>query len=102
MSVFEQREESGRQTHPSNTREKLWAAASGDYFLLYVLLFLRQELRYFYIRKSTQKIGKKENKEGEGKILKDEYNMSSSLCNIIAGQGHLFEFFINIESCFKL
>lgn len=46
--------------------------------------------------------GGKEGLRGEREILKDQYNISSSLTNITAETGRLFKSFINLSSCLKL
>ena len=59
----------------------------------------------FISRKEGRKEGKKEGRKGRNgdkENIERLIQPSTSLCNIVAGQGHLFEFFINLDRCFKL
>lgn len=76
---------------------------TGDYFLLYMLTFPYKELYYFYRKKKKKPEGGREGRrkgrkkgtggtrkrKGKRKILKGQYNIGSSLTNIMAGKGHL-------------
>lgn len=87
------------KSHSSSSSNELWAAMGSQVAMSLPVFFSFCTRSHIILQKKNNRKKKRRKRKGEEKILKDQYNISSSLCSIMTGKGHLFKFFINLCSC---
>ena len=87
------------KAHSNSISNEVQAALGSRVAMSLPVFFSFCTRSHIILQKKNNREKKRKKRKGEEKILKDQYNISSSLCSIMTGKGHLFKSFINLCSC---